>query len=69
MTEETVREVVTVGEIATFLGCNNKTVYDLIKSGELPGAVHLGRVIRVHKPTVVEWLSGRRELPRPRKKR
>lgn len=59
----------TVDEAAAYLRCNTKTIYDAVKSGQLPGAVHLGRVIRIHKPTVDAWLVSGNELPKPRKRR
>jgi len=62
-------DIVTVEELAVYLRCNTKTIYDAIKLGQLPGAQRLGRVIRVHKPTVVAWLVSGNELPKPRKRR
>lgn len=62
-------EVMTVDEVAALLRCNTKTIYDAIKLGQLPGAVHLGRVIRVHKPTIVAWMASGQQLPQPRKRR
>lgn len=62
-------DIITVDELALYLRCNTKTVYDAIKLGQLPGTVRLGRVIRVHKPTVVAWLVSGNELPKPRKRR
>jgi excisionase family DNA binding protein len=62
-------DILTVDELAVYLRCNTKTIYDAIKLGQLPGAVHLGRVIRIHKPTVDAWVASGHELPKPRKRR
>jgi len=47
----------TVDELAALLKINRKTLYGLIQDGQLPGAVKLGRSIRIHGPTVLAWLS------------
>ncbi len=62
-------DIITVEELAAYMRCNTKTIYDAIKLNQLPGARHVGRVIRVHKPTVVAWLASGEELPKPRKRR
>jgi excisionase family DNA binding protein len=62
-------DMITVDEAAEFFRCNTKTIYDAIKLGQLPGAVRLGRLIRVHKPTMLAWVGSGNELPKPRKKR
>lgn len=62
-------DVGTVEEVAVYLGCNVKTIYEAIKLGQLPGAQRVGRVIRVHKPTIVAWMASGEQLPKPRKRR
>jgi excisionase family DNA binding protein len=48
----------TVDELASLMRVNRKTVYDAIARGEIPGVQSLGRVIRIHRRTVVDWLRG-----------
>ena len=50
--------VMGVTDAAGFLGVNSKSVYEAIARGELPGARRIGRAIRIHRDTLLEWLSG-----------
>lgn len=52
-------EVITVAELATLLRMNEKSVYDLIARGKVPGARKVGGAWRVHRPTVIDWIAGR----------
>ena len=55
-TEQTTDEgFMTVDELAAFLRVDRKTAYAAIRAGEIPGVKRLGRVIRVYRPTVLEW--------------
>lgn len=36
---------------------NEKTLYERIRKGELPGVRRLGRRIRIHRPTLVAWFQ------------
>lgn len=65
----TSEDIITVDELAVIIKCNTKTIYEAIKLGQLPGAFRVGRVIRVHKPTVLAWAVSGQELPKPRKRR
>lgn len=58
--------LLTVDELATFLRVNRKTVYQLIETGELPGVRRLGRVIRIYRPAIEDWLAGRSEKTKSR---
>lgn len=42
-----------VEEFASCVNLNRKTVYDMINAGKLKGAQRFGRVIRIHKPTML----------------
>ena len=46
-----------VEELAAVLRVNPKTLYALIRRGEIPGVVRVGRVIRMNRDVVVRWLS------------
>jgi excisionase family DNA binding protein len=62
--------VLTVDETAALLRVNRKTVYELIARGEIPGVRRLGRVVRIHRPTVLSWLAeGQGRAPRSRSSR
>jgi excisionase family DNA binding protein len=58
-------EVLTVPELAALLRMNAKSAYDLVARGKIPGATKVGRLWRVHRPTVVSWLAGQISAPRP----
>lgn len=49
--------IMTVDEAADVLRVNRKTVYDLVNSGELPGARKIGRVIRLCRRSLLQWLA------------
>lgn len=57
-------DVLTVDEAAVLLRVNRKTVYDAISRRELPGVTKLGRAIRIHRETLLQWLSGQGRVPR-----
>lgn len=48
-------EYVTVAEIAAQMRLSKMTVYRLVHSGEIPGAIHAGRSIRIPRTSVTEW--------------
>jgi excisionase family DNA binding protein len=67
---EQLASVLTVDEVADLLRVNRKTAYAAIKAGEIPGVRHVGNAIRVHRDTVLSWLSqGQVRVPRPRRKK
>ena len=45
-----------VEELAELLRVDRKTVYEGIARGEIPGARRFGRVIRVSRDAVLEWM-------------
>ena len=49
--------VLTVQESAKILRVNEKTVYDMVARGELPGAKKVGRSIRISRHVLMQWLS------------
>jgi excisionase family DNA binding protein len=61
-------EIITVEELAVLLRMNKKSLYDLCANGQIPGVTKVGTAWRVHRPTVVAWLSGQIGAPKPRKR-
>lgn len=61
-------DIMTVEELAAYMNVNRKTIYDAIAAGELPGARKLRGTIRIHKPTVLAWLSEGESTPKQRKR-
>jgi excisionase family DNA binding protein len=55
-------EFLTVEECAQYLRLDRKTVYSMIRRGELPGARRCGRTYRIHRASVVSSFSAK---PRP----
>jgi excisionase family DNA binding protein len=49
-------EMVTVDELAEQMRVDRKTLYAAIRRRELPGVVRLGRVVRIHAPTFMNWI-------------
>ncbi|WP_437567930.1 helix-turn-helix domain-containing protein [Sorangium sp. So ce542] len=47
----------TVEELAAYLRVSKKTVYDLIRDGEIPGVKRLKRILRIYRPAVLEWAA------------
>jgi excisionase family DNA binding protein len=57
MHDQSGMRVLTVDEVAALLRVDRKTVYEMVKRGELPGVRRVGRTIRVHEPSLVAWLA------------
>ncbi|MFE8602554.1 helix-turn-helix domain-containing protein [Archangium violaceum] len=51
-------EFLTVDETAVLLRVNRKTLYESIRRGEVPGAVHLGRSVRLRRSVLLSWTPG-----------
>lgn len=49
--------LLTVSEAADLLRVDRKVVYSLAGRGGLPGVRRVGRSIRIHKKTLLSWLS------------
>lgn len=49
--------VVTIEELSAYLRLNHKTVRDAIARGDIPGVRRIGGTIRIHRDTVLTWLS------------
>ncbi len=48
-------EVMTAGQLATYLQLDEQTVYRKVKRGEIP-AVHIGKTLRFKKDLIDGWL-------------
>ncbi len=51
------RTMLTVPQAAEYLGIKNTKAYELAARNELPGLVRIGRLVKVHKPTLDRWLE------------
>jgi len=51
-------ELVTVPEVAAWLGVSHWSAYDMARRGILPGVVRLGRLVRIQRAGL-ERLAGR----------
>lgn len=47
-------------EVATLLRTTRKAVYAMTERAALPGAVHIGRRLLVHRDDLLRWLDERR---------
>ena len=63
MNETGAPEVLTVDDVADLLRVDRKTVYEAIRQKQIPGVVHIGRAIRVHRATLEAWLRGEPTRP------
>ena len=50
--------ILTVAELAHLLRLNPKTIYEAVSRREIPGVLKVGRVIRISRDAVLQWLSG-----------
>ena len=51
-------ELLRVPEVARWADCGVSTIYEAVAAGQLP-AVRLGRLLRVPRAGIGEWLKGR----------
>lgn len=59
---ENAPRLMTVSEVAKWLGVHQESVYRLIRERRLPGVVRFGRTVRVREDRLLEWLA-EREVP------
>ena len=67
-TAAAIGEVLTVDEVAALARLDRNTVYGCIRRGEL-AACRCGRIIRVHREAVVDWLCGNTRVTRSSRRR
>jgi excisionase family DNA binding protein len=53
---DTLPRILTVEEMAAFLGIGRSLAYSLVKRGEIP-SVRLGRLYRIPRDTLMDWLE------------
>lgn len=49
-------KILTAEQIAQYLAISKKTVYELIKSGDIKGFC-IGRTVRVEKSDFIQWIQ------------
>lgn len=47
----------TVPGLADRLQCSTRHLWRLIDAGRVPGVLRLGRLVRLHRPTIDAWLA------------
>jgi len=56
----------TVPEVCKLLRLGRSSVYEGLRTGAIPGARYIGRALRIHRPTVEQWLETGELPPRQR---
>ncbi len=56
-TSSEVKILLDIHEAAALLGVKKTKAYEMAASGEMPGVVRIGRLVKVHRPTLIEWLA------------
>jgi len=51
------RTLLTVPEACEYLGIRPTKGYEMAARGDLPGVVRIGRLVKIHKPTLDRWLE------------
>jgi len=62
-------EILTVDEAAAILRVNRKTLYELASRGEIPGARRVGRILRLSRRVLIDWIEGAGSDDRNRSRR
>ena len=57
-------EYLTIREVAALLQLGQRTVYDMLRSGRIPGAAKAGGKWRVDRQKVIDWMAAGGELTR-----
>ena len=58
--------LVSITELAEYLGVPVKTIYEWRQSGRGPACIHIGRHLKFALSDVQAWLDEQRELPKRR---
>jgi excisionase family DNA binding protein len=61
--------MLTVDEVAKLLNLPRSTTYECLARGEIPGAVRIGRHLRVRKDAVLSLGAGEVRASRPRRRK
>ncbi len=54
--------LLTALEVSGLLRCSVATVYELVRRGELPGVVRVGRLLRFNRHQMEDHLLGREDM-------
>jgi excisionase family DNA binding protein len=52
--------LLTADETAGLLRVSRKAIYCMVDRGELPGVTKIGRRVRFHRDSLLDWLSAQR---------
>jgi excisionase family DNA binding protein len=55
--------LLTTGEVAELLRTSRKVVYEMVRLGQLPGVIRLGRKVLFRRDRLVQFLLEREEQP------
>ncbi len=55
--EKTQKVLLDIPEAAAFLGIGKTKMYALAASGDVAGVVKVGRLVKLHRPTLERWLE------------
>ena len=66
---QTIEVLMTVPEVCKLLRLGRSSVYQGLRTGAIPGARHIGRALRIHRPTLEAWLKTGDVPPRIRGQR
>ncbi|UUZ58213.1 helix-turn-helix transcriptional regulator [Nocardioides sp. B-3] len=61
--------LVTITELAEYLGVPVKTIYEWRQTGRGPAGIRIGRHVKFRLGDVQAWLDGQRDVPSPRSPR
>jgi len=50
--------VMTVDEVAELLKVSRPTIYTAVRDARLPGAIKIGKVVRISRVALMDWLRG-----------
>jgi excisionase family DNA binding protein len=64
MRQENEQEFISLNELQEILSIGRTTAYGLVSSGELP-AVRIGRIIRISRQDLTDWLERQKCLDTP----
>lgn len=62
-------EVITVEELAELLRISRASAYRAVGAGQVPGAIRVGKTLRISRRAVIAWLEQGSVSPQGRAKR
>lgn len=58
--------LMTADELATWLACTRRAVYDRVFRGQIPGVLRVGRRLYFRRAEILHWLGLQSAATRPR---